>query len=132
MLVDFARVNRSALRNKPKEELCPFPAECRPGVHQSLKGACHEAVVDEEVLFDAELREAPLQVTRLIVDDTVAQDEVLGARWRPDGVGLHETEFMQRALQGCRREQAAGDGEATKVVQGNRHEFMMPKDAAGL
>ena len=62
-------------------------------MHQRVHFARHEAVVDEEVLLDRQLRIAALEVTGTVVDDAMAQRQVLRACRRADGIGLHEAEL---------------------------------------
>jgi len=59
-------------------------------VHQGVHAAGHEAVVDEEVLFDAELRVAAFEVAGAVVLDAMAQYQILSASRRADRIGLHE------------------------------------------
>jgi len=112
------------------------PARRRPGgarlarVHQRLRGARQEAVVDEEVFFDPEARVTPLQVARAVTFHAVAQRQVLRARRGADRVGLHEAELVHGALQRGRVEQAACDGEAAQLIERGRHARMMPKSSA--
>ena len=77
--------------------------------------ARHEAVVDEDVLLDAERGVAPLEIAGAVAVDAMAQRQVLRARRRADRVGLHEAERVDRALaawsagRGCgRRRSGAG------------------------
>ena len=59
-------------------------------MHQRLHGACHEAVVHEDVLVDIETGVAMLEITGAVTDNPMAQREVLRARRCPDGIGLNE------------------------------------------
>ena len=88
-------------------------------VHQRLHGAGDEAVVHEEVLVDVETGIATLEIAGAVAGHAMPQREVLRARRRPDRVGLHEAERVERALQRGRREQAARDGAAPQVVEGH-------------
>ena len=56
------------------------------------------AVVDKDILFNIESFVSPFKVTRLIVLNALSQDQVLRARRRTNGIGLHKTHFVQRAL----------------------------------
>ena len=76
-----------------------------------------EAVVDEEVLFDAQLRVGAFEIAGPVVDDAMAQRQVLRARRRADRIGLDETEAVQRPLERGGAEQAMRDGEAAKVLE---------------
>ena len=87
-------------------------------MHQFVHGVRHEAVVDEDVLLDAEGGVAPLQVAGSIALDAMAQREVLGAGRRPDRVRLHEAERVEGAIEGRGWKEAAGDGEPPQIVEG--------------
>jgi hypothetical protein len=78
-------------------------------MHQALRGARQNAVVDEEVLFDGQARVVRFQVARTVVGDAMAQREVLRPCWRADRIDLDEAELGDGARQGCRLEQATGD-----------------------
>jgi hypothetical protein len=80
-------------------------------VHQRCDTARHEAVVDENILVDAQRREAAFEVAGAVGLDAMAQRQVLGARGRADRVGLDEAERVDGALQRGGTEQAAADGE---------------------
>src|SRR5262249_46615447 len=60
---------------------------------------------------------------------TVAQRQVLGARRGADRVGLHEAQALDRARQNGGLEQAARDGMAAQVIEGQGawHGAMMPR-----
>jgi hypothetical protein len=64
----------------------------RARVHQRLRGARQEAVVDEEVLFDRPAAGSAFQVAGAVAGHAVAQRQVLRARRGADGVGLHEAQ----------------------------------------
>ena len=108
------------------------PARLRPRgarrarMHQRVHRARHEAVVDEEVLFDGQPGIAPLEVAGAVVAHAVAQRQVLRARRRADRVGLHEAEALDRARQRGRREQAARHRVAAQRVEVDRHGAIMP------
>ena len=88
-----------------------------PRVHQRLDAAGHEAVVHENVFVDIELGVAALEITRAVVDDAMAQREVLRTRWSPNRIGLDEAEPVERALKRGGREERARDGGAPQIVQ---------------
>ena len=95
------------------------PARYQPArVHQTFDGARDEAVVHEDILVDAQRREAAFEVAGAVVLDAMAQREVLGARGRADRVGLDEAERVDGALQRGGTEQAAADGESAQIVEG--------------
>ena len=81
------------LRRRPRKTSLCQKATVRPRMHQRLHFPGHEAVIDEEVLFDPELDITPLQVAGPIVLHSVAQDEVLGGALigseRINGSSLH-------------------------------------------
>jgi len=134
MFIYLAWVHGSALAYEIQQKLCPLPlcsgprqtafgrdAAIRTRVHQRLQGPGYEAVVDEEVFFDAEFRVAALEVAGAVVLDAMAEHQVLSASGRADRVGLNEGQFMQGAFQRSRREETLGDGEAAQVVESERH-----------
>ncbi len=79
-----------------------------------------EAVVDEEVLLDAQRVIAPLEIAGAVAFDAMPERQILCPRRRADRVGLHESKPLDGALQGDRREEAAGDRETPEV--GDRHD----------
>src|SRR5437588_11115761 len=111
MIIYFARVHRPAFAYELQQELCVFLARGGPGLtafgrdagvrarmHQHVYGSCHEAINEEEVLLDTELRVATFEVAGTVVLDTVAQNQVLSARRGADRVGLHKAQLMEGAL----------------------------------
>ena len=90
-------------------------------MHQRLDGGAQKAVVDEEVLLDAERGVAPLEIAGAIVVDPVTQRQILGARRRADRIGLDEAKPLDRLLQRGRTEQAAAHGEAAQIVETDGH-----------
>jgi hypothetical protein len=60
----------------------------------------------------------------------MTQHQVLRARGRPDGVGLHEAECVQRARQRRWREETARDRSAPQVIEGHRVPLLLRIDAA--
>ena len=130
MIVDFARMGATAFAHELQQKLRLLPARrgprptafgrdaaIRARMHQRLDGARHEAVVDEEVLLDAELRVAAFEVAGTVVLDAMAQHQILSARRRADRVGLHKAQPVEGAFQRGGREEAAGDGKAPQVVE---------------
>ena len=108
MVIYLARVHCTAFAYELQQELCLFPAFSGPGcaafggdagvgarVHQRLYGPRHEAVGDEEVLLDAELRVTAFEVACTVVLDAMAQDQVLSARRRTDRIGLHKAQPVE-------------------------------------
>ena len=138
-LVHLARMHDAALAHELEQRLRAPLRDDAPRrlpdarVHQRLLLARQEAVVDEVVLLDRELRIAPLEVTGAIVLHAMAQRQVLRTRRRADRVGLHEAELVDRAPEGRGREQAARDGVAAQVGEGGvGHRRMMPKEKGRL
>ena len=86
-------------------------------MHQGLNGARHETIVHEEVFVDVESAVKTLEITGAITSHAMPQGQVLRARRRTDGVGLHEAQAIQRALQRCWSEEAARDGGSPQVVE---------------
>ena len=124
VIVNLARVSRALRLHEAQERfdtLAPgdgFRGRTSARVHQLVDGARDEAVIDEEILFDAERFVAPLQIARSISLDAMTQREVLCPCRRPDRVRLHEPERIQRAFESRRLEQAARDGEPPQIVEG--------------
>ena len=123
VLVHLARMHRAARADEVQQRAHVPAARRGPGrrtaarVHQRLHGAGDEAVVHEEVLVDVEAGIAALEIAGAVAGHAMAQREVLRARRRPDRVGLHEAERVERALQRGRREEAARDRRAPQVVE---------------
>src|SRR5437879_611481 len=81
--------------------------------------AREESVIDEVVFLDREFRVTPLQIAGAIVFYSMAQNQILRARRRPDRVGLHEAELSDGTRECGWREQRSRHGVAAQVVQGN-------------
>jgi hypothetical protein len=84
-------------------------------VQQSLRATRQETVVDEEVLFDGQLRVATFQIARAVTAHAMAQRQILCARGRPNRVRLDETQLLN-GLGKRGGKQRAGHGVATQVV----------------
>ena len=131
MSVHVAWVHCAVFAHEVEHGMCFAPVcfgpHCprRAWVHQRMVLAADEAVVDEEVFFDGQPRVAPLEVAGAVVFDAVSQRQVLRARRSADRVGLHEAELADRTLQCGGREQAACDGVAAQIGEGDRHGVMM-------
>src|ERR1700746_3042606 len=108
MVVDLARVYRTAFKYELQKELCPLSVRSGPRpaaqrgdtaigarMHQRLERAHHEAVIDEEVLFDAETRVASFEVAGAVAFNAMAERQVLSARRRADRVGLHKAQSVE-------------------------------------
>jgi len=111
MVIYLARVHCTAFAYELQQKLCPLPTCRGPGLtalgrdaairarmHQRLYRTGHEAVIDEEVLLDAELRVAAVQVVGTVILDAMAQHQVLSSRRSADGVGLHKAQPVEGAL----------------------------------
>src|SRR5579862_788212 len=141
IVIDLARMDGAALAYEFQQKLCAPALRDRPSrampridefavvprgssrarMHQRRNLAGYEAVVDEKILLDAELRVASLEVARAIADNAMAQCQILRASGRADRIGLHEAKPMHRPLQRGRLEQAACNRVAAQVADGNRH-----------
>ena len=127
-----ARVHDTALAHEFEHPLGLLPACLRPDgarrarMHQRVQLARDEAVVDEEVLLDAEPCVAAFEVAGPVVLDAMAQGQVLRACRRADRVGLHEAQFRDRAAERGRVEEGAAHRVAAQVIQSDRHPRMMP------
>ena len=75
-----------------------------------------EAVVDEEVLLDAERGVVTLEIAGTVIDDAMTHGQVLGPRRGPDRIGLDEAEALQRAFEGGWRKEAAGNRKTPEIV----------------
>ena len=134
VVIDFAGMDVAAFAHELEQQLRPLAPRRGPahtalcgiatigtGMHERLQLAGYEAVIDEEIFFDTELRVAAFQIAGTIIFDAMPQDQVLRAGWGADGIGLHEAEFFERTFERDRREQAARDGKSAQVVEGDRH-----------
>ena len=123
--LDFPRMDFAALADELEHRLrAPLlrggpsrPHHAR--VHQQVMGSRQEAVVDEHILFDGQRRIQALQVAGTIVDDAMPQCEVLCARRRPNRVGLHEPEPVDRSAEVDGRKETSRYGMAAQVVAGD-------------
>src|SRR6266540_1723387 len=111
MFIYLARVRGAAFADKLKQELGLPPTGSGPGpmglgwdtrvrsrMHQRLDRSRYEAIGDEEVLFDAELHVAQLEVTRTILLYAMAKRQVLSPRRCADWVGLHKPQLVESAF----------------------------------
>ena len=119
--VDLARMHRTALahelEDRPGALVGGGRRHRRARMHQRLHRPCHEAVVDEEVLFDRQRLIPRLEVAGAVALDARPQRQVLGAGRGADGIGLHEAEPIERVFERGRRKQAAADGKAPQILQ---------------
>ena len=88
-------------------------------VHQDLHGARDVAIVHEEVFVHVETSVSTFEIAGAVAADAVTQREILRARRCPDGIGLHEAQRVERALQRGRGEEAARDRSVPHVVEGH-------------
>jgi hypothetical protein len=131
MRIHLARMHRAALAHECKHRRrlrgpCGGPHGARRArMHQFVMLARQIAIVDEEILLQRHSRVAALEIAGAIGRHAVAQGQILRARRSTDGIGLHEAEFVDRALQGSGLEQRTRDGVAAQVIQGDRHAAMI-------
>ena len=85
----------------------PFTADTTARMHQRVDLARHESVVDEEVLVHVDRRVRSLEIARVVVGNTVTQNQVLRSRGRTNRIGLHEAERVNRLLQRGRCERTS-------------------------
>jgi hypothetical protein len=76
-----------------------------------------KAVDEEVVFFEVERLVRSFEVAGVVVDDAMAEDEVLCPRRCANRIGLDETEALDRVSQGRWREERVSDGEAPKLVE---------------
>ena len=123
--VDLARMHRAALahelEDRPGALVGGGRRDRRARMHQRLHAPGHEAVVDEEILFDRQRLVARLEVAGAVALDARPQRQVLGAGRGSDGIGLHEAQPIERAFERRRRKQAAADGEAPQILECAHH-----------
>ena len=84
-------------------------------MHEHLDRPRQKAVIDEEVLFDLELRITALQIAGAIAAHAVPQDQILSTSWRANRIRLNEPKLANGAGEGRRRKQAASDGVGTQA-----------------
>jgi hypothetical protein len=85
------------------------PSLATAWMHQAEHPVGDEAVVDEEILMNAEARVLALQVPRLVVRDAVTQHQILSACGRSNRVSLHEPKCLERFRKRCRWKEAPRD-----------------------
>src|SRR5713101_7850295 len=141
MIICLARMHTAAFANELEQRFRLLPAlggptdarrifillsglghRRQPRMHQRMYRASHEAVVDEEIFLDAELRVAAFEIAGAIILDAMAQYQVLSAGWRANRIGLHKAEPVQRAFQRGGREEALRDGQTAQIVESDRHD----------
>jgi len=79
------------------------------------------SIVHEEIFFQRQLGVTALEVARTIARHAVAQSQVLSAGRGTDGIGLHESQLVDRTLQGGRLEQRSRDGVTAQMIQRDPH-----------
>ena len=119
MRVHLARVHRAARPHEVEQRQLALAAALRRAarVHQPRHLAGDEAVVDEDVLFDAERLVLAFEIAGAISGDAMAQRQVLRARGCANRIGLHEAKGVEGAREGRRPEQAARDREAAEISE---------------
>ena len=85
-----------------------------------MRVARKESIIDEEVFFDRELWITTLKVASTIVARTMAEDQVLGARWRANWIGLNKAQALDRTSQRHGAEQCSRYRVSTKLCKGDR------------
>ena len=120
-----ARVHGAALADELEQRLALPPSGGQYDdagsrrVHQPLHRRGHEAVVDEDVLLDAERRVAAFEVAGAVALDAVAQRRILRARRRANlGRPARTPAYPSARCERGRREEAAGDREAAEDPSG--------------
>src|SRR5208283_2146449 len=116
MFVDLARMYRASLDDELQQQLRELLSFCGPSrasprvgnlpvargegaparMHQRLDVVSHESIVDEEIFRDAELRVVPLEVSRAVVFDPMAQGQILRPRRRANRIRLYEAHLVHR------------------------------------
>jgi len=131
LLVHLARVHGASLANELEDQAGPF--SLRPGprcaaadarMHQSVKGAGDEPIVDEEVFLDSEFVVAALEIAGPVIHDAMSQGQILCAGGRSDWIGLHEPKPLDRLFERGRAEQAAVQCVPSKGVECHRERFL--------
>ena len=84
-----------------------------------MRVARQESIVDEEVFFDRELWITTLKVASTIVARTMAEDQVLGARWRANWIGLNKAQALDRTGERHGAEQCSRYRVPTKLCEGD-------------
>ena len=133
VFVNFTRMHRAAFTNEVEQEFdlvlfSIFPegiyvaghARIGTRVHERLQRASDVAVVDEEVLFDVERGVATFKIAGVIVCDAMSQDQILCACRGANGIGLHETHLLERAIECGRFGKVPRDSVTAQVVQSDR------------
>ena len=89
-------------------------------MQERMRVARQESIVDEEVFFDRELWITTLKVASTIVARTMAEDQVLGARWRANWIGLNKAQALDRTSQRHGAEQCPRYRVIAKLCKGDR------------
>jgi hypothetical protein len=132
--VHVARMRLAALADEGQDGLGATASRgCPAGridarVHERVDASRHEAVVDEEVLFDAKRGEPRFEVASAIARDAMAECQVLRTRRRADRIGLYEPEALEGLRDASWTEERARDRVASKVVETEAHGFpLLPR-----
>ena len=124
-LVHLAWMHRAARPDKVQKGADAPPTRRGPWrgtsarVHQDLHGARDEAVIHDDILVDVETAISTLEIAGAVAVHAMTQREVLRARRCPDGVGLHEAQCVERALERGRRKEAASNCRAPQGIEGH-------------
>src|ERR1043166_4414755 len=89
-------------------------------MHQRIEGSRNVTLDVEEGFFDVERGIAAFKFAGFVVVDAMTEDEVLRSGGRANGIRLHESHFLQRALESSRCEEIPRDGKATQIVERDR------------
>ena len=126
MRIDIARMHERMIAHKGHYGGGLIRARFRPGLsrcarmHERVRRARQEAVIDEEIFFDEQARIAPLKIAGAVVAHAVAQDQILRAGGRADRVGLHKAQTIDRARQRDRCKERARHRIAAQVGKRDR------------
>jgi hypothetical protein len=66
-------------------------------MQERMRVARQESIVDKEVFFDRELWIMTFKVASTIVMHAMTQDQILGACWRANWIGLDKPQALDRA-----------------------------------
>ncbi len=123
MVVDLTWVRGAVSAHEAEDGLDPFSlrggpsAEAGARMHECMDGACHESIVDENVLLELERRVAPFQVASPVAHNPMPQRQVLRAGRGPYRVRLHEAEPAHGLLERGPRKEAARHGVPAQLAE---------------
>ena len=121
MRVDVTRVDDALVADEGEQGGGPLVGGVRrqaaARMHQTMQAPGDKPVVSEEVFFDRQARVLPFEIAGAIALHSRPQCQVLRSSGRPDGIGLHESQRLDRPRERGRREQAARNSELPEVVE---------------